>query len=508
MADKIIENLITQLSFEFDEKMLMAFENAVNKAAKSLTALVAGATAAGGAIFLFTQKFADMNFEVGRFSEIVGLDIKMVQELGFAAQQTGGSVQSMNSFLSGLSKTISETSRGVGGGVETFGMLGISVIDAEKKLKKTDVVMLEIADSIKNLNTQAQRIEFAERLGVGEDLLLLFQQGSKAIKKQRLEAQELNFTISRMDAAAAKNFYKALLNVKTVIKGVSSTISTGLMKQFTPLMKVFTEWFKINKQLIRQNITLFFTKLVKAIQVVYAFAFKFVTILNTMVQGIGGWQNAIIAVTGALLALNATALLLPALVVGSGVAILALIDDIMTYGEGGDSALGNLAKQFPIIENLLKGVIQLSKMFAEGLKFTLAIDIQALDSLWLGLKLIFSDINDWVANLFVKSVNFFIKKLNEIPAIDIKPLKKYTAGVDYIMQGVGGDSRPISERLINKAQTTQNNKNVTKRDQNVTNHITINVQEGTQENVKVALERALQSAFRAADKNLKTQVVY
>ncbi|GAH94243.1 unnamed protein product, partial [marine sediment metagenome] len=81
--------------------------------------------------------------------------------------------------------------------VEVFGLLGISATDATGKIKNADDLLLDVADSISVLGTQAEKLEFANKLGIGPDLLLSLQQGSKAIEEQRKEARELGFVIDK-----------------------------------------------------------------------------------------------------------------------------------------------------------------------------------------------------------------------------------------------------------------------------------------------------------------------
>ena len=106
MADTVIENLITKLSFEFDEDKLEEFQDGVEKAAKGLVAVVAAATAAATAIFAFTKSMADSNDELGKFAQRVGIDVQALQELGFVAELNGGSIDSMNNSLAAVSSSL------------------------------------------------------------------------------------------------------------------------------------------------------------------------------------------------------------------------------------------------------------------------------------------------------------------------------------------------------------------------------------------------------------------
>ncbi len=239
MAATIIESLITQLGFEFDDDDIKAFNDGVENAAKGLLAVTAAAGVAAVAIFGFTKSVAGANDETGKLSERIGVDLDAMQELGFVAELNGGSIDSMNSSLENVSKIASEAARGVGAGVEVFGLLGLSATDAEGKVKKADTMLLEISDSVSALGTQAEKLELTQKLGIGGDLLLAIQDGSDAMMRQREEARKLGFAIDKDAAGAAANFNDEMLRMQKIIQGVASSIGTKLMKVITTITKVF-----------------------------------------------------------------------------------------------------------------------------------------------------------------------------------------------------------------------------------------------------------------------------
>jgi len=497
MPDKVIENLITKLTFEWDKDTIDKFDKAIDQVEKSLLTIVAAATTVATGIFLFTKKVAESNDEIGKFAKIIGVDIAALQEFGYVAELNGGSIDSMNSSLANVSKLASEAARGIGAGAEVFGIMGISVTDVAGKVKAADALMLDIADSIAKLGSQAEKLEFAQKLGIGEDLILSLQQGSEAIKQQRKEAQELGFAIDRDAATAAADFNDELLRARKIVLGVSNAIGTRLMKQITPMIKIFVEWFKINKAIIQQNLTKFLDNMVTTIRGVFGVVSRLWVMVDKLAQGIGGWENAAISLTAVLLALNATALILPALVLAGGVAILLLIEDIQKYAEGGESALGELGKEFGLIELALRGVIFLANKFQEGLKFTMEFDTSDFESLLLGVELLFADFLDAIASGFTATINGAIDLLNKIPGIDIGNVESSFSAADIITQSLGSDATPVSAGSTSNSRSTTTTNN---------NTFTVNVQEGTKENVEAAFDSMLQKTFGSAKKNLSSNV--
>ncbi len=509
MADFTIENLITKLGFEYNEKELNKFNDGIKDAVKGLMAVGAAAATAAAGIFAFTAKIANSNDELGKFAQRVGIDIEALQELGYAAELNGGSVDSMNSSLANLAKISSEAARGVGSGVEVFGMLGMSVTDTNGKIKEADTLFEEVADRVSKLDDQAQKLEFAQKLGINEDLILTLQQGSEALKQQRKEARDIGL-ISKEETEAAAEFNDTLLRLSKLVSKITSVIGTRLMKQITPVIKSFNNWAKANRELIAQNISSFLDKVSRAISIVWNVSTQLFGGIQMVVKVMGGWKNVIIIITGLLMTLNATALLIPLLIAAAAVGILLLLNEIKVFAEGGDSVLGDLIKRFPILDK----AIEKTKLAFKGTgKFLAGI----FGDIFSGIKRDFINLSNFViteVNALVKNI---IKLLNKIPYVDIgikegKPVDTESAldsmgealktqTIDFLKffnpdLVIPPNSNPQSS-VIN--QGSSNTKNV--------NNVTINVANGTKETMIAAVEEVLQIKINTTEENLSSNVV-
>lgn len=549
MADTVIENLITQLSFDFDEEKLEEFQEGVETAAKGLVAIVGAAAAAATAIFAFTKQIAEANDELGKFAQRIGVDIEALQELGFVAELNGGSIDSMNASLANLSRVASEAARGMGPGVEVFGMLGISVTDATGRLKQADDLLLDVADAISRLGSQAERLEFAQKLGIGEDLLLAIQQGSEAIKQQRKEARELGFVIDVDAAQAAADFQDELLRLNRIILGVSNAIGTKLMKQIEPMIEQFVEWFKANKAILQQNLTRFLDSLIKGIRGIFNAVMRVVSMVNSLVQAMGGWKAAIVAVTGVLIAMNASALLLPVLAVAAGAAILLILEDIITFAKGGDSALGQLTEKFPVLESLIWGLLDLLAMIRDGWLLIFSDGAEAFEGmvLWIQamrkefalldfvlskISKLFSTIAEGWGLIFSvgdQALEGFIMMIKDIgTAIQTFIIDKFTALTNLINKIPGIDIGEIETPILTTSQRAISAQTIIDQNRvpgnaavggggisNITNttntskpNIVINVNGGDTEQVKRVVSDVLSEQYSGAQTNLESQVEY
>lgn len=504
----IIERLTTLFDFDLDEDALKGIDKFIDNVETGLLALGAVAVATATAVSLFTIKIAEANDQTAKFAKRTGIDIAALQELGFVAELNGGSIDSMNSSLENLNRIASETARGMGVGVEAFGILGLSVTDANGRIKDADDLMLELSDALNKLGTQAEKAELAQKLGIGPDILLSLTQGSEAIKRQREEAKQLGFVINKDAAQAAERFVDAQTKVKKIVSGVASAIGTRLIKQATPMVETFIEWFKINRSIIQQNITKFLDTAAKVMSTVSAVVGRIVGVVLRLVDAIGGWEVAIKAAIAATLILNATTLLIPLLIVAAGAAILLLIEDIIKFAEGGDSAIGNLAKKFPLLGKAAEGLIFVFKKVVEGWELIFTEGPELVAFAIEKIKELAVTVSDFFTNTLDKGIEKFKEIGTAITDFFIAPLKK---ALELILKlPLSDDVRASIQNFVEPGQQAQGGaRGRSVLSNSVVNegaNITVNVNGGEPASVKQAIKDALNEEYRNATFNLTSPV--
>lgn len=505
MADKVIENLITKLSFDYDKSKLDKFDINLKSAVKGLTAIVAGATAAAGAVFAFTKKISESNDKLGKFALRTGIDVRALQELGYVAELNGGSIDSMNGSLESLSMIASEAARGVGAGVEAFGILGVSVTDAGGKVRSADDLLNSISDSISRLGSQAEKIELAQKLGINSDLLLSIQNGSEAILRQRKEARELGFIISPDDAKASANFNDELLRIKKILSG--GIIGASISREITPLMKSFIEWYKVNRNLIKQKIDVFIEKGSYALRVLFNTIKRVAAAINTIVNAIGGWKVALVSATAAFVALNASALLMPILVTAASAAILLLLEDIITYAQGGDSAIGNLADRFPAFKAVLDGVLYVIKMIIDGWALLFTEGDMVIRELIVMAKEFGAAIKKFIMQPIEKVREIISEMLSFDDAKRFTVHKYSTIGMAKGLLGKMFDR----SRAANESVSGQGGQPISSVINNTTNSnpdIRIEINGGDTDKIRMVIKDVLDEQYSGAQTNFETQVDY
>lgn len=356
MASKtIIEELVSKLGFEIDTKNLDQFNQKSEKIKQTLKRVGIVAFAAGSAIVAYASKLAIATDAQVKFAKSIGETHDTIQELRFAAEREGASLQSLQSSLLALSQRISEVSLGQGAGVEVLGMLNIDVLDkVNGRLKTASELMEDIAASsrFQALGPSRQR-DFAGRLGISTDMLLLLQKGRTHIRALRQEAREMGL-VTAETAKRSEEWQDALAATRFMIRTITTNITGELLPTLIDLNKRFTKWFATNKDLIKQKLE----KVIKGVADTIQFLAKHMKVLLALMAGIVALKFGIflaqVAGAAKLLGLAVTALnvklgitnalmfAVPAAIIAAIAAVALLAQDFAVFLRGGDSLTGRL----------------------------------------------------------------------------------------------------------------------------------------------------------------------
>lgn len=338
----LIDELLVGLGFEYDPKEMKQFKEDVAKTTGVIKGLARMAVVGATAITGLTVASTGASDEQGKLADEIGDTVENIDALQFALERSGGSADGMTNSLRSLAVRASEAARGVGSGVEAFGLLGISATDSNGNLKNTSDLMLEVSRRFQGLN-RAKQIELADKLGIRDSVRLL-QQGPSAIRELTAEAEALGVTTAE-DAAMAADFQDSLTNLWRIVKQVSRSLS----RQFVPVIKELTdsfiEWWKTNKTMIEQNLPEWIDKVTVALKLMVIatgawLAMRLVSHVMTLITLFKGLSVAVLAA-------NAAAVLLPVLITAAVAALALLVEDAMTFFEGGGSFIGDMIEMFP-----------------------------------------------------------------------------------------------------------------------------------------------------------------
>ncbi len=229
-----------------------AFVAGSNKALRSAKKLEGGLSPLGGAIrkiglgmlaastgiALAVRRQLNFADELGEMAERIGVPVKELSRLAYAAQITGVPLETLEKSLGQLSKKmVAATKEGSPAG-KMFRDLGVDVVDANGKMRDTEAVLQDLADRFVAMPDGAAKTALAmEMFGKsGAQMMLMLNNGGDGLRVLTEEAKKLGVEIDQQTAAAAGKFNENLDKLGTLGKGLGIKLMAGLapyMEQLT-----------------------------------------------------------------------------------------------------------------------------------------------------------------------------------------------------------------------------------------------------------------------------------
>lgn len=319
-------------------------DSGIARYAKGLAGLGGIAAAAGVAIGAGLSKINDFVGEaLGALDEMndaaerTGQSLEFMQEFGYAAQLNGSSAEKATASIEGLSQVIGEAANGLGRGAKTFDKLGLSAHNADGSVKSVRQVIGEVQDKIKGLSAQ-QQLSILSKLGIDQSMIQTLRLGRDELAKFYQEAHDLG-VITADGADAAGEYNDAMDRLRMVQNAVRTNIAVGLAPTFIQLIETLKQFLIANKDVIRDGVG----KLVSILVSAGGALWNFFRAIDRVISKTIGWKAALIALAstlGLIFATNPFVLLAVALA-----GIVALVDDFMTYLDGGESEFGPFWKK-------------------------------------------------------------------------------------------------------------------------------------------------------------------
>lgn len=331
-----VTELVTKFAFAGSTKPLEGYNKNLATSVKLLASFSTAALATGAVIAAWATDILRGVDSLNDLAIETSSTVAQIQEMDFAAQQLGSNAEAMNGTLRGLSVSAGLAAKGMGRGKEVFKELGISVKDANGHVKSATVLLDEIRRKMNALNMSTEeRRGLATRLGIDGSLVQYLSQTDSAMQKLIVRARELG-TLTQEQAAAAADYNDALDAMEYAMNSVKQQVAVGLAPVMKDLAETVTDLIANNKEWV-----------VKGIKVTMEFITQLLAVLTRVapvlaVVGVAfagaklymmGWAAIVAAVTS------------PVVLITAGLtALILVVDDLIVAFEGGDSVIGNFAK--------------------------------------------------------------------------------------------------------------------------------------------------------------------
>lgn len=352
----VVDELVTLLSFKTSpgtEKAIKSIKDGISTLKSEVTKWAAAATAAGAATSAFLLSASDKAVELQKLSQATNLSTDSLQQWQYAAEAVGASSAAVTSDLESLLKTMSSPIPGELN-MELM-MLGVSVHNASGQLRGADEVLKDVGDKLNKMSS-ARAVQWAERVGISNDTLMLLKQGRQGLSELFEEAQLVGAIIPEDAINRGAELSKSIKTLKTVFQALGNSIALSFAPNLKKVVDNFKQFLINNADFVRQGLGITIDGVSRGFGRFWDILVKikdgFVALLQPMQPFLKNMDAVKIVaglVTGALAGF--LALMAPAIIqfaaVGAAIAGVSLvIEDFITWLQGGESVIGDIVNTF------------------------------------------------------------------------------------------------------------------------------------------------------------------
>ncbi|WP_286063963.1 tail length tape measure protein [Rodentibacter caecimuris] len=341
-ADDLANKMISLWATKYGADGLIEKFELLGFSISKTTLKVAAFGAAFYAATIGVKNFVDANLnaldEIKQLTAVTNESANQIYLLGKVAEVNGSSAQAAQSSIEGLSRVIGEAAAGIGRGAKSFEQYGLSAKKANGDVKTSSEMLGEISDKMQKMSEQEQ-ISMLAKLGIDGSMIQTLRLGNDELREQIELANALTLGVGNAEnAETAAAFKDALTQVSQVLTAIGEYLALRIAPSIQRLAERFTKWFTENNEFVKTVLNGFGK--------VLSFLFELAAAIDNVVEHTIGWKTTIYIVGVALLWLSRKMLLAFAtnpigLVIAAIAALFLLVDDFITYLEGGETALGD-----------------------------------------------------------------------------------------------------------------------------------------------------------------------
>jgi hypothetical protein len=312
-------------------------------AAKALGALTA-ALSVGSAISGAIGRAEDIA-AIERTSDALGVAIEDVDAFGKAMELLGGDAQGARDSLTDMAESIGEAMQDVESGrAKTFGALGVSLKGVNGQAINATEGIMRVADAVAGM-AKGDAIFRIKELGITDNRTVeAILKGRKELERLMAVQKQAN-PLTKEQAERAKQLNEAVNSWSSSAKGSASQFFDMLIPALTTAIQWLTkivDWAGEHKDAVIG----FFGAIAAVVAAIY---------LPAMIAA----AAATLAATWPLIAIGAA-------IVVAAAAFALIYDDIMNFIDGNDSMIGQIFENYPMIKDMVFGLIDAFKMMGDG----------------------------------------------------------------------------------------------------------------------------------------------
>ena len=201
--------------------------------------LAIGAAFSAGSI----MQLVEMLDTLDKMSEKTGIATESLSALRYAGEIADVSQEKLGTGLKKLAKYMADAAGGNDVAAGAFKTLGIAITDSEGKLRKTDEVLIDIAQSFQGWEDGPGKAAIAMRIfgKSGDDMIPMLNLGKVGLQSMASEAKALGAVYGGDVAKNAAEFNDNLKKIKLAAEGTAIALSGPLVRALGDASQAFIE---------------------------------------------------------------------------------------------------------------------------------------------------------------------------------------------------------------------------------------------------------------------------
>lgn len=184
---------------------------------------------------------------LSKTSQKIGIPVEQLSGLAYAADLADVSFEQLSKGVGKLSKTMVEAAgKPTSEAANAFRALGVSVTDANGKLKSSEAVMGDLAGAFEGLKGGPGKTAAAIALfgRAGAELIPLLNGGKEGLQEMSAEAAKFGAIVSTQAGKQAEEFNDNMTRLGYAIKGVIVQTASQLLPTMVNASAAMVEWAK------------------------------------------------------------------------------------------------------------------------------------------------------------------------------------------------------------------------------------------------------------------------
>lgn len=214
---------------------------AATRAATLLTTF--GGALSIGAVAAAFKSVVDLQDEMGKLSQRVGIGVESLNELNYAAKLSDVSTEELSTGVTRLTSKMAEVAKGSKEAAAVFDSLGVKVQNSDGSLRSSEEVLKDIAQRFSEFSDGATKTAYATEIfgRAGAKLIPMLNAGRDGLAEMGDEARALGVVFDEKAAKAAERFNDNLTRLGQAAQGLKIELLQGLVPGLTEITQRFIE---------------------------------------------------------------------------------------------------------------------------------------------------------------------------------------------------------------------------------------------------------------------------